>query len=63
MVQLEQLLQSKSKEEKQECQETEVEEGMGVDTEDEAMEEESDTDDPVFEMEAAEEEIETDEER
>ena len=39
-----------------------MEEGTRVDTEDEAMEEESDTDDPIFEVEAAEEEIETDEE-
>ena len=59
VVQLEQLVQNKSKDEREE---SEVEEGTGVDTEDEAMEDESDTDDPIFEVEAAEEEIETDEE-
>ena len=59
VVQLEQLVQNKSKDEREE---SEVEEGTGVDTEDEAMKEESDTDDPIFEVEAAEEEIETDEE-
>ena len=59
VVQLEQLVQNKSKDEREE---SEVEEETGVDSEDEAMEEESDTDDPIFEVEAAEEEIETDEE-
>ena len=60
VVQLEQLVQNKSKDD---MQESEVEERTGVDTEDEAMEEESDTSDPIFEVEAAEEEIETDEEK
>ena len=39
-----------------------MEEGMELETEDEAMEEESETDDPVFEMEAANEETKTDDE-
>ena len=62
VVQLEQLVQNKSKDERDKREESEVEERTRVDTEDEAMEEESDTDDPIFQVEAAEEEIETDEE-
>ena len=53
MVKLKQLLQGKSKEE---MEEDEMEEGVEMKTEDEAMEEESGADDLVFEMEAAIEE-------
>ena len=60
VVQFEQLVQNRSKDEREESK---VEEATGVGTEDEAMEEESNTNDPIFEVKAAEEEIETDEEK